>query len=255
MKNIVISLKTATARREHICNEFEKQNIDFNFFDALTPDLAKPLAEKIQLNIAEGALTQGELACFMSHLAVWKKIIDENISYAAIFEDDIYLGNNAEYFLSNNKWLNPEWGIIKLEAFSKKVYLSNNRISIGCERALCMLKGRHLGGAGYILTQNSAQYLYNLVCNISICEPLDHILFDPVYHTQYKIYQMNPAICIQSYLYDDKKYFFSSLENQRKKRRYDESKNRKILEKIFRELKRIFINFKNIFVKKRIQFK
>jgi glycosyl transferase family 25 len=49
MKNIVISLKTATARREHIVQEFGKQNIGFEFFDALTPDLARPLAEKCSL--------------------------------------------------------------------------------------------------------------------------------------------------------------------------------------------------------------
>ena len=57
MKNIVISLKTATARREHIVQEFGKQNIGFEFFDALTPDLARPLAEKMQLNVEDEYLT------------------------------------------------------------------------------------------------------------------------------------------------------------------------------------------------------
>ena len=53
MKSVVISLQSAAARREHIEKEFGKQKVDFDFFDALTPDLAKPLAAKMQLNFQE----------------------------------------------------------------------------------------------------------------------------------------------------------------------------------------------------------
>ena len=120
MKNIVISLKTATARREHIVQEFGKQNIGFEFFDALTPDLARPLAEKMQLHIQEDFLSPGELACFMSHVSIWQKMVDEQIPHLAIFEDDVYLGQNADYFLSNDTWIQSDWQIIKLEAFAKK---------------------------------------------------------------------------------------------------------------------------------------
>jgi glycosyl transferase, family 25 len=95
MKNFVISLKTATARREHIQKEFGKQNIDFEFFDALTPDLAKPLAEKMALQVHEDFLTSGELACFMSHVSIWQKMVDEQIPHLAIFEDDVYLGKKC----------------------------------------------------------------------------------------------------------------------------------------------------------------
>jgi glycosyl transferase, family 25 len=98
MKNIVISLKTATARREHIQKEFGKQNIGFEFFDALTPDLAKPLAAKMSLNVQEDFITAGELACFMSHVSIWQKMVDEQIPHLAVFEDDVYLGENADNY-------------------------------------------------------------------------------------------------------------------------------------------------------------
>ena len=120
MKNIVISLKTATARREHIVQEFGKKKIGFEFFDALTPDLARPLAEKMQLNIQEDFLSPGELACFMSHVSIWQKMVDEQIPHLAIFEDDVYLGQNADYFLSNDTWIQSDWQIIK--RLQKKFY-------------------------------------------------------------------------------------------------------------------------------------
>ena len=49
MQSMVISLETAIERRAHIQGEFEKQNINYTFFSALTPKLAQPLAEKMNL--------------------------------------------------------------------------------------------------------------------------------------------------------------------------------------------------------------
>ena len=145
MKNIVISLKTATARREHIVQEFGKQNVGFEFFDALTPDLARPLAEKMQLNIHDDFLSPGELACFMSHVSIWQKMVDEQIPHLAIFEDDVYLGQNADYFLSNDTWIQSDWQIIKLEAFAKKILHERQGLDLGKQRSLFKLKEDMLG--------------------------------------------------------------------------------------------------------------
>ena len=39
MKNIVISIKNDNeSRRNHVINEFKKSNVDFEFFDAITPE-------------------------------------------------------------------------------------------------------------------------------------------------------------------------------------------------------------------------
>ncbi|MGO1513314.1 MAG: glycosyltransferase family 25 protein, partial [Psychrobacter sp.] len=76
MKNFVISLQSATERREHINSEFGKHNVNFEFFDALTPDTAKDYALSLGLNLDSISLTPGELACMMSHVALWKKAID-----------------------------------------------------------------------------------------------------------------------------------------------------------------------------------
>lgn len=124
MINYVISLKSATNRRKHIEHEFGKQKINFQFFDALTPDQAKPLAESLGLYYEQDRLTGGELACFMSHVSLWQKMVDENIPYMAVFEDDIYLGQDANKILNSDVWIPNGVDIIKLEAFSKRVIVS-----------------------------------------------------------------------------------------------------------------------------------
>jgi len=169
MKNIVISLKTATARREHIVQEFGKQNVGFEFFDALTPDLARPLAEKMQLNIQDEFLSPGELACFMSHVSIWQKM-----------------------------GINPNWDIIKTEAFADQVFLgkTQSKISNGM-RHIVQLMGKNLGTAGYILSIEGAQKYLKYVEQIQLI-PLDQVMFDEfICHKIHPVYQMTPALCIQ----------------------------------------------------------
>lgn len=258
MKNIVISLKTATARREHIQKEFGKQNIGFEFFDALTPDLAKPLAEKMALQVHEDFLTSGELACFMSHVSIWQKMVEEQIAHLAVFEDDVYLGENADHFLSQHDWIQNDWDIIKLEAFAKKILHASQEMPVGKNRSLFKLKGRHVGAAGYILSLKAAQYLIKLLKQNLITEPLDHILFDPKYHQHnMSLYQMKPALCIQSYLYEQAQgnQFGSMLEDQRVQRRQTESQARTFGEKISREWQRLKQQIHISKYKKTIEFK
>ncbi|MEG0198787.1 MAG: glycosyltransferase family 25 protein, partial [Acinetobacter sp.] len=75
MQKYVISLTTALERRQHIQKEFAKKEVDFQFFDAVTPVAALSLVKEMHLNYSEMYLTQNELACFMSHVCLWKKIV------------------------------------------------------------------------------------------------------------------------------------------------------------------------------------
>ncbi|WP_216938195.1 glycosyltransferase family 25 protein [Acinetobacter sp. BY484] len=256
MKNIVISLKTATARREHIYKEFGKQNIHFDFFNALTPDVAKPLAEKMQLNVKDEYLTGGELACFMSHVSVWKKMVDEKISYMAVFEDDVFLGKNASAIFNTSSWIQEDWHIIKTEAFSEKVLLTQEVYSIeNTERQIKHLVGKNLGTAGYILSLKGAIAYLNYIQQCPLI-PLDELMFRDFIHAQHcDVYQMSPAICIQEMmLYPEKKTMLSSnLINERKTRMNKYKK--KGWMKVGKEISRIINQVKYYFLGKVISFK
>lgn len=256
MKNIVISLKTATARREHIEKEFGKQNIPFDFFDALTPDLAKPLAEKMQLNFGDEYLTGGELACFMSHVSIWQKMIDEKIPYVAIFEDDVFLGKDAFSIFSTSAWIQEDWHIIKTEAFSEKILLAKEKYNIqNTDRGIKRLTGKNLGTAGYILSLKGAMAYLSYIQKISLI-PLDELMFrDFIQTKQCNVYQMSPASCIQEMmLYPEKKTVLSSdLIDERKARMKKYKK--KGWQKIKLEMYRILLQIKYILYAKKLQFK
>ena len=172
-------------------------------------------------------MTEGEVACFLSHVSIWKKMINENILYAAIFEDDVILGQNADRFLSDSDWLKDDWNIIKIEKFNRRVLLSN--IGATCpdeDRELKQLLSKHYGCAGYILSLTAAEELLAYLEKNPLLIPLDHIVFEhfiPV--STGKVLQLNPAICIQdSVLKNSHENFPSDLELARRKRMKENKK-------------------------------
>lgn len=257
MKNIIISLESATDRRNHIRQQFDGNALCYSFFDALVPDVAKREAHILNIQYDPHLLTDNEFACLMSHVCLWKKMVDEKIPYMAIFEDDVYLGENAGNYLNNSQWIKPEWHIVKLEAFSNQVFLDKKTYALKGDRVISQLVGKNLGAAGYILSEKGASFLLNYIQKQPILEPLDHIVFDHcIKLKQIKVYQMNPALCIQCSVFDGSHAKLpSSLEHQRNLRRRSESQKRRVIAKIKREFYRLYRNLVSLCFSKKVSFK
>ncbi|MFZ3191575.1 MAG: glycosyltransferase family 25 protein [Moraxellaceae bacterium] len=247
MKKIVISLASATERRTHIRAQFDIQNIEFEFYDAVTPVPARHLAEHMELPIRYDLLTGGELACFMSHVSVWKKVIDHNIDYVAVFEDDVVLSNQAAIYLNNHDWIPKGYHFIKTEAFWPKANMAISGIALPYgNRKLFRLFAGHVATAGYILSNAAAHSLFEYVKKYESRRPIDHIMFEHyIYDGEYQVFQMNPALCIQDdVLNRHQARMPSMLEHDRRQRINDANPNRKIkltpTQKIMREVMRPF---------------
>ena len=253
MKNYVISLKSATARREHISNEFGKQNVSFEFFDAITPSEIDATAQELGLNVSDTELTQGEIACLLSHVSLWKKALDEQLDYIAIFEDDIYLGKDADNFLNSAKWIPEGIDIIKLEAFSKSALMLFHSIKLNNNKKIRQLTGEHLATAGYILSLKAVNFYMLKFKSEKKLIAIDHIMFEKsILDKTAKVYQLLPALCIQSDRLDQAAVISSELETERRKRfneKYALEKKQKkpLLVKIKREYARFVLNLKLLF--------
>lgn len=246
MKNYVISLASAVDRREHITTEFGKQNIEFTFFDAITPDMILQLDKKFGFDLSNAVkLSKGEKACFASHVCLWQKMIDENLDFLAIFEDDVFLGQDASQVLNDNAWVNDiyknePFDMIKLETFLIKVHLGKQKQSLLKSREIYRLKSMHTGTGGYILTLNGARNLLTLCQKIPIKRlmAVDHLIFDG-YLNSIKVLQLFPAVCIQGMLLDSSS-LKSNIESNReliRKKQLEPKKN--IVEKIQSFAKRL----------------
>ena len=122
--NYVISLTRETKRRKHIEQEFGWQNILFSFFDAVTPDRIEDVAKKFNIILdrsSEAKLWDGEIGCALSHISLWNLAVEKNLDYINIFEDDIYLGENAKELLEVD-YLPDDIDVLKLEANGRMVF-------------------------------------------------------------------------------------------------------------------------------------
>ena len=229
-KNVVISISTANKRRNHIIEQFGQKQIPFEFFDAFTP------SEQLDIHLLShlpniqitSKLTAGEKGCLMSHFMLWKKCVEDNLDYISIFEDDILLGENAEQFLANDEWLKVRFNfqeifVLRLETFLMPVQLEHQQQILPFqERNMDILKSKHFGTAGYIISNGAAKYLINLFEKLAVEEikAIDEIMFNEQVNVGlYQVYQLNPAICVQELqLNQEESLLVSDLEQERKNR-------------------------------------
>jgi glycosyl transferase, family 25 len=248
--NFVVSLGSAKERRVHIGEEFGKNKIDFEFFNAITPEDLEIYEDRQGIKTNKKLLGLGERACLHSHVEIWMKALELGVPFISVFEDDIYLGKDASNFLQTYDWIAPNCDIIKLEMFSRNVSMSLTSKRISCDRKLKVLKAKHLGTAGYILSLKGAESLLNYVRSHEVSTPIDRVMFEEyLANGSYPIYQMVPALVIQSKIYGDN-IFESELEVERDAKKALSNPPKKIklnlTLKILREIKRI----KNLILKK-----
>lgn len=98
MKIFVINLKRATVRKEQFLKNWAFFANELSFFNAIDgKDLSTNELSKCSVDYPHLKLTKGEIACALSHLALYRKIVKEKISMALILEDDAILKKNINH--------------------------------------------------------------------------------------------------------------------------------------------------------------
>ncbi|HGO5849742.1 TPA: glycosyltransferase family 25 protein [Mannheimia haemolytica] len=237
MNNYVISLTTAQDRRKHIEAEFGKQNIPFQFFDAITPNSMEVKALELGIDISNSALTKEEISCALSHISLWHLAKEQNLDYICIFEDDIYLGKNANLLLSNT-YINDNVDIVKIERGLERLNLSLFPEKEYLERKFYILKTVNPGTGGYILTRKGINFLTSKVKEITSIE-IDNLIFK-YYLTDksYTVWQMQPTICIQDYLLYPTGHTLGIMSLERDERRKKSKRKNNFLVRLLKEIRR-----------------
>ena len=253
--NYVISLTTATDRREHITKEFGKQNITFEFFDAITPNNLELKAKELGIDISNSPLTKGEIACALSHIALYYLAKEKELDYICIFEDDIYLGENANLLLNNNNYIDDNVDIVKIEKNFDTVILSVFSIKEYLGRKFYKLTKSNSGTGGYIVTKKGIDFLVKNIKEIKDVE-IDNLLFKQLLlKKEYTVWQMQPAVCIQDCLLNPQTSSFGVMggEGGERDQRRDKKNKKKLplIIRLVKEVKRPFAKLnKKIFGKK-----
>lgn len=104
-------------------------------------------------------LTQGEIACYMSHRKAWKKLLDSDHPVAIILEDDIVLSpafadlHHAVAGIASSKYAN--WDIIKLaQPFKPK---ESTPLDAFGDFTLVDYEKPPMGACGYLISRQGAK--------------------------------------------------------------------------------------------------
>lgn len=105
MNIFVINLKRDVDRRNSINSQFNKKNLEFEFFEgvlgsALTEkELSLSYDNKKALRLNCRPLVPAHIGCSLSHVKLYREVVNRDLPYALILEDDVILPDNFEYII------------------------------------------------------------------------------------------------------------------------------------------------------------
>ncbi len=117
-KIYLINLARSKERLQACARQFEAHNLPFERIDAVDGDCLSRSDVDALYDFNQSSyhkhLTSGEIGCYLSHMHVWQKIVDDQLDYAVILEDDIILQQNIQQGLEAIEGIEQPWDLVKL---------------------------------------------------------------------------------------------------------------------------------------------
>ncbi len=204
MRCLVINLDRSPERLIHIGSQFSTFGLNFERVAAVDGrELDDAVLAMQPVSKQWKKMNKAEIACFMSHRKCWAIIAEGSDAYSAVIEDDVFFSPSATQALSSSDWIPAEVGLLKIETFRQKVFLSRARVLADAGRTIHALRGCHVGTGGYVISRDYAKRLLELSEGAFPC-PVDHFMFDDEVPRpdDCRIHQLYPAVCIQGMLLD-----------------------------------------------------
>jgi glycosyl transferase, family 25 len=177
----VVSLTRATARREYVVRAFADVGIPIELFEAvdgrsLTPAQRDAYGHRQALyNVGRG-LTAGELAIVHTHLAAYRRMLDEHIPALVLAEDDAEPSADLSDVLAAVDALPADWDVVTLYSmypWSDPVPI-DDRVFADRYR-VCRYRRTTMGTQCYMISAHGAQRMLDVALPIRL--PIDEMLF------------------------------------------------------------------------------
>jgi glycosyl transferase, family 25 len=165
----VISLERATERREYMRKIVDQLGFNATIVSAvdgkcLRPEQRARYKSERATRVYGCEMSDNEIGCYLSHLSIYAKMVENRIDTALVLEDDISCAPNLKSIVENVLKL-PEssWQVVRLQ--SSKTVVSHPRHPRGIgehitqigERDIFRLKVSVLGGCAYLIRLNAAR--------------------------------------------------------------------------------------------------
>jgi glycosyl transferase family 25 len=192
----VINLESSKDRLSNITEMLNAYNLKFKRSPAidgrlLTHDFKKSIVKSHRGKLK---LSDGEIGCYLSHLAVYKEIVGSDIKFSLILEDDAFFSPEFSVLLKSGLPFPVDMDILKLEGYRRKTVKYISLFSYNDYRYV-FPELVSFGTAGYIITLEGAKKL--LKSSKILRQPADHGLFR-YWESGVVIYEVHPFPIKQS---------------------------------------------------------
>lgn len=192
MQVFFINLDRSPERRTYMADQLGAQGVSFERIAAVDGRTTNFVGQ------GGTALTKTEIACFLSHRACWTRIVELELDYGVILEDDVRLSPRFKSVLAESDWLDELGGIAKLDTSGRKVLLDRESREAPAGLRFHRLRGEHTGCAGYIVSRDVARDLLDRSAGL-IELPVDLFVFggQTIEQEQVVAWQAVPAVVAQ----------------------------------------------------------
>lgn len=172
---VVISLKRSEDRRQKITKRLQDLGLEFQFFDAIDgedfPLELEPMIDRSHKQaklILALPLSDGEVACALSHALVYKRIIDEGWDDCFILEDDAILSHEFTYLVRQGVLSKDRRIELATLCYGNHRAWYGASIDLGVGLTANRLATTPFSTVGYYLTKSTAIKLYGWAVPISM---------------------------------------------------------------------------------------
>jgi glycosyl transferase, family 25 len=201
MQIYVINLGMDRERMRFMAAQLERLGLEHQRFSAVHHAHLTPEQQQYADAPLRKRMKKGEIGCTLSHLELWKTIVQGPDEHVLVLEDDVHLSPNVAQFLGALQLPAAEVCIHKLETFLARVTVRRDPSYTSGERVAKVLFTNHGGTGAYIVNKRTAALLLSLSGQFKNC--IDVELFDPKRGAacmHVRVYQWLPAPCIQDML-------------------------------------------------------
>ncbi|WP_206453457.1 glycosyltransferase family 25 protein [Aurantimonas marina] len=192
MRIVYINLDRATDRRAFMEEQSAALGLRFERCPAVQADDISDETAYALGRAWERPLTKPELACFLSHEAVWRQAASAN-EPTLILEDDVRLAGQLTTLLPRFAEL-TDVDLVNLESFDRKRFVARNGRPLGDATIVRVYRDKS-GSAAYLLWPSGAQ---KLLAHVRLgAAPVDAFI-----HSLKRLvsYQVEPALAMQLHI-------------------------------------------------------
>ena len=190
----VVSLSRETERRAAMQRELAE--FEFEFVEAVDENDLTEANYRHRLHadwwrrMRGRELSASEIGCFLSHYALWERIVAARIPCAIILEDDARLEDGFSVIVEEILKAETRWDFVSLSP--KRRYSVDRVLSVlDGSRSLVRFRRRFGGLVGYLIRREAAETLIHYCWGIRA--PIDW-LHAEWWHNGLRLYAVDPAI-------------------------------------------------------------